>query len=201
MAGAFRIFAKLGFADGASGHISLRDPVNPNYFWIDPYAKHFACITVSDLILVNHEGTPLTATENKVNTAGFIIRSSIHQALNAVCHMHSPYRRAWSTFGKGIEMLNQATSRTDNDRRVPLTTAGPTAGEAAAFFIALERACQTQLLVEHALTHTPGLQKKYVGDEEAAYTKKASGSPAAMYMQFVPEYELICKETEGDFTK
>ncbi|QSS65543.1 hypothetical protein I7I51_06387 [Histoplasma capsulatum] len=32
MAGAFRIFAKLGFADGASGHISLRDPVNPNYF-------------------------------------------------------------------------------------------------------------------------------------------------------------------------
>lgn len=24
MAGAFRIFAKLGFADGASGHISLR---------------------------------------------------------------------------------------------------------------------------------------------------------------------------------
>ncbi|QSS55302.1 hypothetical protein I7I53_03151 [Histoplasma capsulatum var. duboisii H88] len=110
MAGAFRIFAKLRFADGASGRISLRDPVNPNYFWINPYAKHFACITVSDLILVNHEGTPLTATENKVNTAAFIIHSSIYQAhpdLNAVCHMHSPYGRAWSTFGKGIEMLNQ----------------------------------------------------------------------------------------------
>jgi len=28
MAGAFRVFAKLGFADGGSGHISLRGTVN-----------------------------------------------------------------------------------------------------------------------------------------------------------------------------
>ncbi|OAX81075.1 hypothetical protein ACJ72_04588 [Emergomyces africanus] len=276
MAGAFRIFAKLGFADGASGHISLRDPVKSDCFWINPYANHFACITVADLILVNHNGAPLTATEHKVNAAGFIIHSSIHRArpdLNAVCHMHSPYGRAWSTFGKGIEMLNQDSCMFYDDlavyegfggivlakeegenisralgnknnlilqnhrvqspppppaprrcdwvdyeqkafavRIMPekmsnlvythicrLITAGQTVGEAAAFFIALERACQTQLLVEHAVIHAPGLQKKYVGDEEAAYTKKASGSPAAMYMQFVPEYELIFKETKGEF--
>lgn len=34
MAGAFRIFAKLGYTDGAGGHISLRDPVRPDCFWI-----------------------------------------------------------------------------------------------------------------------------------------------------------------------
>lgn len=34
MAGAFRIFAKLGYNDGSGGHISLRDPVNPDHFWI-----------------------------------------------------------------------------------------------------------------------------------------------------------------------
>lgn len=34
MAAAFRTFARLGFADGASGHISLRDPVDPELFWI-----------------------------------------------------------------------------------------------------------------------------------------------------------------------
>jgi hypothetical protein len=34
MAGAFRIFAKKGFNDGAGGHISLRDPVRPDCFWI-----------------------------------------------------------------------------------------------------------------------------------------------------------------------
>ena len=34
MAGAFRVFAKLGYNDGAGGHISLRDPVHPDCFWI-----------------------------------------------------------------------------------------------------------------------------------------------------------------------
>lgn len=34
MAAAFRTFARLGWADGASGHISLRDPVHPELFWI-----------------------------------------------------------------------------------------------------------------------------------------------------------------------
>jgi len=34
MAAAFRTFARLGYADGASGHISLRDPVDPKCFWI-----------------------------------------------------------------------------------------------------------------------------------------------------------------------
>ena len=37
MAGAFRIFAKLGYTDGAGGHISLRDPVRPDCFWISKY--------------------------------------------------------------------------------------------------------------------------------------------------------------------
>lgn len=34
MAAAFRTFARLGWADGASGHISLRDPVDEKLFWI-----------------------------------------------------------------------------------------------------------------------------------------------------------------------
>lgn len=37
MAAAFRVFAKLGYADAASGHISLRDPVDPSCFWISKY--------------------------------------------------------------------------------------------------------------------------------------------------------------------
>src|SRR5688572_20279025 len=41
MVGIFRAFAKHGFADGFNGHVSLRDPVEPDTFWINPYAKHF----------------------------------------------------------------------------------------------------------------------------------------------------------------
>lgn len=36
MAGAFRVFARKGFTEGTSGHISVRDPVEPDTFWINP---------------------------------------------------------------------------------------------------------------------------------------------------------------------
>jgi ribulose-5-phosphate 4-epimerase/fuculose-1-phosphate aldolase len=110
MAAAFRIFARLGWADGASGHISLRDPVTPENFWINPYAVHFAMMKASDLVLVDHKGHPVLPTSHKVNAAGFIIHSSIHRVrpdINVAVHMHSPAGRAWSAFGKGLDMVSQ----------------------------------------------------------------------------------------------
>ncbi|KAL6919797.1 hypothetical protein ACHAPO_008786 [Fusarium lateritium] len=233
MAGAFRIFAKLGFADGASGHISLRDPVQPNTFWLNPYGVHFGLLKVSDMVHVNEEGEWIGGADKPVNTAGFVIHAAIHKRrpdINAACHLHSPYGRTWSTFGRPIEMLNQDSCMFYNDLAVyanfggvvfakeegnrladtmgptkknlilqnhGILTAGGTVAEAAAFFIALERACHTQLLVEAAAAS--GLQKTFVGDEEAQYTKDGTGSPEVMYMQFKPEYDLIVAETKGDF--
>ena len=78
-----------------------------------------------------------------------------------------------------------------------ILTAGGTVGEAAAFFIALERACQAQLLAEAAAAN--GLRKRFVGEEAARYTKEGSGRPACMYMQFMPEYNLMIKESGGEF--
>ncbi|KAL1584460.1 hypothetical protein WHR41_06261 [Cladosporium halotolerans] len=240
MAGAFRIFSKLGFADGGSGHISLRDPIDPDTFWINPYGVHFGLLRVSDMVHVDEEGRRIGGADMAVNTAGFIIHAAIHRArpdLNAACHVHSPYGRAWSNFGRGIDMLNQDSCMFYNDlaiygnfggvvfakeegKRVAealgssrknlimqnhgLLTCGGTVAEAAAFFIALERACHTQLLTEaavapHSIGSSTGLEKTFVGDEEAAYTKNGTGSPEVMYRQFDPEYQLILKETSGDF--
>lgn len=36
MAGAFRVFARHGFVEGMAGHISMRDPENPDLFWTNP---------------------------------------------------------------------------------------------------------------------------------------------------------------------
>ena len=36
MAGAFRVFSRKGFTEGTAGHISVRDPVDPSTFWINP---------------------------------------------------------------------------------------------------------------------------------------------------------------------
>ena len=85
-----------------------------------------------------------------------------------------------------------------------LLTCGGTVGEAAAFFIALERACQAQLLTEAAIApgsigEKHGLRKSLVDDEEAAYTKNNTGNPEVMFMQFMPEYQMLLKESAGDF--
>ncbi|KAK3635422.1 hypothetical protein LTR56_014706 [Elasticomyces elasticus] len=235
MAAAFRTFARLGWADGASGHISLRDPVDPELFWINPYAKHFALMKASDLVLIDHAGKPMEATTHQVNAAGFIIHSSIHQArpdLNAVAHMHSPYGRAWSCFGRGLEMLNQDScmfyrglkvyegfggvvlAREEGQRIANalgssgknlilqnhgLLTAGATVDEAAASFIALERACQAQLLAEGGAAN--GIPKKLVGEEEALYSYRVSGYPACMHWQFMPEFDLTVHLSGGEVLK
>lgn len=34
---AFRIFARLGLAEGIAGHLTLRDPVDPTSFWVNPF--------------------------------------------------------------------------------------------------------------------------------------------------------------------
>ncbi|RSM17662.1 hypothetical protein CDV31_003431 [Fusarium ambrosium] len=236
MAGAFRVFARLGYADGSSGHISLRDPAQPNTFWINPYGVHFGLIKVSDLVHIDEEGNRIGGADKLVNKAGFIIHAAIHKRrpdINAACHLHSPYGRAWSTFGKPIEMINQDSCMFYKDLAVyanfggvvfakeegarladalgatkkniilqnhGLLTSGGTIGEAAAFFIALERACQAQLLVEAAVAPDGSqLAKTLVSDEEAQYTKDGTGTPEVMYLQFEPEYQYTLKESGGDF--
>lgn len=237
----------------------------PDTFWINPYAVHFGLLKVSDMVHVNEEGVRIGGADLAVNAAGFIIHAAIHRArpdIHAACHVHSPYGRAWSNFGRRIDMLNQgafallifflsrlilrvrltivqdscmfyddltvydsfggvvfakeegiriANALGPKHKNVilknhGLLTCGGTVAEAAAFFIALERACQTQLLTEAAIA--PGsigaseasrLQKTFVGDEEAAYTKKGTGNPEVMYMQFLPEYQMVLKESGGEF--
>ena len=64
------------------------------------------------MVRVNSEGKRVGGADRPINTAGFIIHSVLHQRrpdVHAAVHMHSPYGRAWSTFGKGIDMLNQGS--------------------------------------------------------------------------------------------
>lgn len=62
------------------------------------------------MVRVDENGNRVDGADKPVNAAGFMIHSAIHQRrpdIHAACHMHSPYGRAWSTFGKPIDMMNQ----------------------------------------------------------------------------------------------
>ncbi|CZR66513.1 probable ribulose-5-phosphate 4-epimerase and related epimerases and aldolases [Phialocephala subalpina] len=122
LAVAFRVFAKQGFDEGVAGHISLRDPLNPEHFWINPLSTHFSQIKVSDLVLVNEHGEVQPGgAQSAINGPAFAIHSEIHKArpdLDAACHAHSVYGKAFSCFGRVIEPLYQDALRFYNDLSV-----------------------------------------------------------------------------------
>lgn len=135
LAAAFRVFAKQGFDEGVAGHISLRDPQNPHHFWINPLSKHFSQIRVSDLVLVDEDGAVLPGgAQLPINGPAFAIHSEIHKArpgVNAACHAHSVYGKAFSTFGRVIEPLYQDAIRFYNDLSGELLDPIPPSGAEA----------------------------------------------------------------------
>jgi len=76
LAAAFRVFADRGFDEGVAGHISVRDPILTDHFWLNPLSQHFATITVSDLELVNENGEVVIGDE-PINAAAFAIHSEV----------------------------------------------------------------------------------------------------------------------------
>jgi len=113
LAAAYRVFADRGFDEGVAGHISVRDPILTDHFWLNPLSMHFSQITVSDLILVDEDGNVVIG-DQPVNAAAFAIHSEIHKAkpnIHAACHAHSTYGKAFSVFGRELDMMTQDSLR------------------------------------------------------------------------------------------
>lgn len=113
LAAAFRLFARHGLDEGVAGHITARDPEHADRFWVNPFAVPFSRIRVSDLLLVDHDGTVLEGDQGgtrTVNQAAFAIHSQIHAArpdVVAAAHSHSLYGKAWSALGRKLDPITQ----------------------------------------------------------------------------------------------
>ncbi|KAI0014315.1 class II aldolase and Adducin domain-containing protein [Xylariaceae sp. FL0662B] len=116
---AFRIFAKLGFDEGIAGHITVRDPVDPTSFWVNPFGVAWPLLRASDLIRVDHTGDIVEGGLVKLlNVAAYMIHSAVHAArpdVNAVAHSHSIYGRAFATQGRNLDIITQDTCAFYND--------------------------------------------------------------------------------------
>lgn len=135
LAATFRVFADRGFDEGVAGHVSVRDPILTDHFCkccncaklsnlpkkdtlisiqgLNPLSMHFSQISVSDLILVNEAGEVVEGDE-PINAAAFAIHSEIHKArpdVHAACHAHSVYGKAFSAFGRELDMITQDALR------------------------------------------------------------------------------------------
>lgn len=109
LAAAFRVFSYYGFDEGLAGHISLRDCIDPETFWVNPVGMHFSLIKASDLVRVSHVGE-IVEGARPINSAAFAIHSRIHATyphINAVAHAHSVYGRAFAALGEKLAPISQ----------------------------------------------------------------------------------------------
>jgi len=112
LAQAFRIFGKQGYNEGVAGHITVRDPIKTDCFWVNPFGLHFCLIQPEDLLLVDHAGKiqEESGPRRMLNTAAYMIHAAIHTARpDVLCaaHTHSIHGKAFSTLGINLDMLNQ----------------------------------------------------------------------------------------------
>lgn len=112
LAAAVRLFGRSGFGEGISGHISVRDPGDPNLFWVNPFGFSFNRVRVADLICVGTDGTVVEG-EHAVNPSAFAIHSEIHQRCpdaEAVAHGHTINSRALGALGRLLEPVDQESA-------------------------------------------------------------------------------------------
>lgn len=120
LAAAFRLFARYGFDEGVAGHITVRDPAEPDHFWVNPFGHAFRRMRVSDLQLVNSAGEVIEGGRG-INRSAFAIHSQIHAArpdVVAAAHSHSVYGKAWASLARPLDMITQDHCDFFEDHRV-----------------------------------------------------------------------------------
>jgi ribulose-5-phosphate 4-epimerase/fuculose-1-phosphate aldolase len=212
-----RIFARAGFDEGSGGHVTARDPQDPDRFWINPFGVHFAHVRVRDLLCVDLDGTVVAGT-GRVNPAGYAIHSALHAArpdVVSVAHVHSVHGRAWATLGLPLDPITQDSCAFYGDHAVytefngvvldpdegraiartlggakavilqnhGLLTVGASVGEAAWWFISLDRSCQIQLLAQAAGRPIS------LDSDTARASADIMGTPGMGRLNFRPMYE------------
>jgi ribulose-5-phosphate 4-epimerase/fuculose-1-phosphate aldolase len=109
LAAGFRLFARFGYDEGVAGHITARDPGEPETFWVNPFSIDFSQITVSSLVRVDADGHVVEG-DHPVNRAAFAIHSQVHRArpdVVAAAHSHSVHGKAWSALGRRLDPITQ----------------------------------------------------------------------------------------------
>ena len=166
LAGALRVFGRLGFGEGVAGHITVRDPEFPELFWVNPFGMSFRHVRSSDLILVDHDGNVVFG-DHPVNRAAFVIHAAIHEArpdVVAAAHAHSVHGKALASLHTPLLPLSQDACVFFEDHDVIFDGGGEVVFEPEA-----GRRLASQLRGKAAIHANHGLFTVGASVDEAAY--------------------------------
>jgi len=152
LAAVYRLVAHFKMTDLIYNHISVRLPGPEHRFLINPFGLLYEEISASNLVIVGLDGELFTDGPWKVNPAGFVIHSAIHEVRDdaqCVLHTHTKAGCAVAAQGHGLLPLNQMSlefyNRVAYHDYEGLLTVGMTPGQAFLRMFYLERACQIQV--------------------------------------------------------
>lgn len=225
LAAALRVFARLGYDIGVAGHITARDPGDPDLFWVNPFGVAFAHIRPADLLLVSHEGRVVLG-DGVLNTAAFRIHAHVHAArpdVTAAAHAHSVHSSAWSAMKRPLLPLTnegcfffenhvvhtEHTGITVEDDKARAIAAG--LGPHRAAFLAnhgaltvgatVDEAAWWFIALEHAcrvqlLAEAAGVPHP-VEPADARLVRDTMGTAHAGWFSFQPLYQQVARENPG----
>jgi len=105
----YRLFAAQKWGDLGDGHISARDPLREDCFWMLRYGVSYHAAMVSDLVLVGPDGE-LVEGEGFINIAGYYIHQPILEGrpdLVSAVHVHTGWGTPFSAEARMIEPISQ----------------------------------------------------------------------------------------------
>lgn len=111
LAALYRLIAYYRMTDLIDTHITLRVPGAEGHFLINRYGVAFERMRASDLVLIDLEGRVVDSHfGGRVNAAGFVIHSAIHEArpdLHCIIHTHTAAGMAVAAQRDGLLPLSQ----------------------------------------------------------------------------------------------
>jgi ribulose-5-phosphate 4-epimerase/fuculose-1-phosphate aldolase len=222
LAGSLRIFGRFGFGEGVAGHITVRDPEFPDLFWVNPLGLSFRHMTVSDLILVDHNGSVVYG-KHSVNRAAYVLHSAVHEArpdVIAAAHAHSVYGKAFSSLGITLDPLTQDSCAFYENNVLIADHGGAVvfeeqAGRDFAQAFGMNRAAIHQnhghftvgstideavfwfvcfeRCAQAQLAAMAAGTPKHIPHESAVYTRENAGNAITGWMHFQPLWQEICR--------
>jgi ribulose-5-phosphate 4-epimerase/fuculose-1-phosphate aldolase len=97
------------------GHCSVRDPVEPDTFWVNPQGKSFALMRQSDLVQCRVSDGAMIEGKAPTDASASSIHSQIYKVrgrgeeggVESIVHVHGPYTKAFSSLGRVLDMISQ----------------------------------------------------------------------------------------------